>query len=92
MSPAFIVAGITLALAWPLHPFWAARLGWSQERIATLTPLVDARILCGSFFLLTGQLVFAAVGLASLINNDARALRERLYAPTPASLCGDVSY
>jgi hypothetical protein len=69
MPPALIAIGAIVALCWPLHPF--IRRPGAQQGPAR-DPEVTGLILLGSFFLLSGNLVFAAGACISVVTHFAR--------------------
>lgn len=64
IPPALIAMGAMVALCWPLRPFVMRRLA---PDVSARCLELDAPVLYGSFFLLSGNLVFAAAVYASVV-------------------------
>jgi hypothetical protein len=67
VPPSLVVVGSAVAICWPLHPFFV-RFSAGEARSANGTAMLlpwDVTVLSGSFFLISGSLVFAVVACAS---------------------------
>jgi hypothetical protein len=72
IPPTLVAAGAILAIGWPLHLFVVP----AQNRaLPTGHSEFDALVLYGSFFLLSGNLVFAVSAYAAVVTFLARGVR-----------------
>ncbi len=82
IPPTLAATGMVVAVCWPLHPFVMRLQAWlaSAQRSE-----FDAPVLYCSFFLLSGNLVFAASAYASVVTLFASRVnwRELIHRSTP---------
>ena len=88
ISPTFAATGAILAMCFPLYPFMA-RLRGRQISAASYSPFRGAVLHC-SFFLVSGQLVFAAIAYIAVGILLADRVKRRQWScgvPAALSLC-----
>jgi hypothetical protein len=79
IPPALIAMGAMVALCWPLRPFVMRR---QAPAVSARYLEFDAPVLYGSFFLLSGNLIFAAAVYASVVILLARRVKWAELTPT----------
>jgi hypothetical protein len=72
IPPALVATGAIAAICWPLRPFVMRR---QPPDVSARHMGFDAPVLYGSFFLLSGNLVFAAAVYASVVTLLARRVK-----------------
>jgi hypothetical protein len=79
IPPALVATGAIVAICWPLRPFVMRR---QPPDVSARYLELDAPVLYGSFFLLSGNLVFAAAVYASIVILLARRVKWEELTPT----------